>query len=583
MGKRSFWRISLITGIFVFLAAISWLGYSGFQARTDLEAAKNEIQNVSSFQTIDAVSLANSLDEASQRVDAASARISDPLWTFVSYIPLLGNTPHALREATFTVDELLAGTDQLQQKLRQTNSAKQFIDPELLTLLSETAVDFKPRVEAAAKRLAAINYTLVPSQLSEPIQNVQRQMVKVLPIVDEASKFAEIAPDLLGLNGQRRWLVVFGNTAEARPSSGFPGGMGIITADMGKLSLSKLESNNRLSNVAVSNVDSLVSEEAVQLYGSDMSRLLDMGLSPDFELAGSLMWNLYTQNTDVKPPVGVITMDEHALQALMYVTGPVTVEGKQITAGQIVEYVTRTVYVDHKDVKDKDAALLSISQQVFDKLKTGDVGALGLAKALLPAIEAGRVRAWAVDEEIQSIIRRTSLSGDVKDPKKVTHIVAIANGGGNKIEAYVQADVQYWGGVCDLNLPFRTSTLRIALSNSAPESGLPAYVTPRLDKGDFAPKPQGSNREIVYVHLPPGSELQSAMVGEYNVEPLVQGSENGRWVWRFDIELKAQSSKTLVIQFSEPAMERKPMAKLWVQPMTLPMTTNIKLGPVCSA
>ena len=177
----------------------------------------------------------------------------------------------------------------------------------------------------------------------------------------------------------------------------------------------------------------------------------------------------------------------------------------------------------------------------------------------------------------------TSLSGGVNDFEDVTHIVAIANGGGNKIEAYVQADVQYWAGVCDLNLPFRDSTLRITLNNSAPASGLPDYVTPRLDKGEVAPKPQGSNREIVFVHLPAGSEFTSAMVGEYSIEPLVQGSENGRWVWRFDVELKAQSSKTLVIQFSEPALEKKARAKLWVQPMALPMTTSVKLGAICTS
>ena len=96
-------------------------------------------------------------------------------------------------------------------------------------------------------------------------------------------------------------------------------------------------------------------------------------------------------------------------------------------------------------------------------------------------------------------------------------------------------------------------------------------------------KPQGSNREIVFVHLPAGSEFTSAMVGEYSIEPLVQGSENGRWVWRFDVELKAQSSKTLVIQFSEPALEKKARARLWVQPMALPMTTSVKLGAICTS
>ena len=145
-------KISLF-GLLVLALSLAWLVYSTLQVKTDLESAKEQVRLVAAAETVDSAALADSLALATEQVSAAKSRVSDPIWTIASYIPLLGNAPHALREATFTVDELLAGTDKLQAKLRQTNTAEQFIDPELLALLSSTAVEFKPKVEAASARL----------------------------------------------------------------------------------------------------------------------------------------------------------------------------------------------------------------------------------------------------------------------------------------------------------------------------------------------------------------------------------------------------------------------------------------------
>jgi hypothetical protein len=205
-------------------------------------------------------------------------------------------------------------------------------------------------------------------------------------------------------------------------------------------------------------------------------------------------------------------MDEHALAYLMQVTGPVMVGETEVTSANAVEYITKTVYAEYPDVAEKDAALISLTRDIFKKLQTGEVGVVGLAKALLPSMDQSRLRAWAWYPTTQKLIARTALGGKISDPKTYSHIVAIANGGGNKLEAYIDYDVQYIGGQCNLKLPYRDSTIRVTLNNSAPARGLPSYVTPRTDLGIPNPKPQGGTRELIYIHVPLGSEFTAATV-----------------------------------------------------------------------
>jgi hypothetical protein len=131
-------------------------------------------------------------------------------------------------------------------------------------------------------------------------------------------------------------------------------------------------------------------------------------------------------------------------------------------------------------------------------------------------------------------------------------------------------------------MPYRDSTLRVTVNNGAPSSGLPPYVTPRLDLGISSVNPQGGTREIIYVHAPLGSELQSATIDGEELLRVVEGQENGRWVWRFDFEIAAKTSRVIVVQITEPAIETTPFANLWLQPMTLEMRGTAVAGPQCN-
>lgn len=575
-------RDVVLVGALIAIVSTAWLAHTAITARDEISAMRPVLAELINDENVTPGEIANTLSQARAHAAAAEDLVHDPLWWLISKVPFAGNTPRAIMTSTEVASNVLDATTKLETQLRALpKNSKSLLDPALINALADGATELSPLVADAKIQLKQLDLTGVPGLVADPVVQVQSQINIAEPFLVEAKAFARVAPALLGLRQPTKWLVIFGNGAEARPAGGFPGGWGVITADQGKLTLSNLESNDRLSRTSLSNWLKIAGDEAASLYNNDLSRVLDMGLSPDFELTGNLFWNLYSQNTNVDTK-GVLIMDEHALRHLMHVTGPVQVDGAPLDSEQVVDYVTRGVYKAHTNVAKKDAVLLGLARDIFAKLQTGEIGLVGLAKALIPAMHEGRIHAWAQSPALMNALRSTPLAGGLREAGLYTHAVAIANGGGNKLEAYLQANVQYIGGQCNVALPYRDSTIRIELNHSAPAKGLPFYVTPRTDLGIARPIPQGGTKELIYVHAPLGSELTTAMYNDDAIDPIAYGTENNRAVWRFDVEVTAMSQNVLVVSLQEPAIEKKPHALMWTQPMTLPMKTSAVPGPICS-
>jgi hypothetical protein len=279
---------------------------------------------------------------------------------------------------------------------------------------------------------------------------------------------------------------------------------------------------------------------------------------------------------------GVISMNEHSLANFMQVTGPVKINGREISADNAVEYVTRGVYQDYSDPQQKDAAIFLIIEKTFAKFQSGAIGPVRLLQAFIPAIHSKNLHAWAKEKSVQAKIAKSPIGGSVANLNNPTSAVVLINGAGNKLDAYVKANINYEQGICETDFPFRDSTIKVSLNNTAPTSGLPAYVTTRFDLGNMHPKNPGATKMLVYIHVPLGSVFESATVANKEVLPVSEGTDLDREVWRFDIELPAQSTHSVELKFAEPALGGEPRPTLWTQSMPNLVKAKVIAGLGCN-
>jgi hypothetical protein len=453
------------------------------------------------------------------------------------------------------------------------------VDRALLKIAGDILANIKQPTLSAVDEMQMLNLTGVPSIIAKPVKQVRDQFVTAQPYVEQGQTFIKVAPVLLGLDDPKNWLLVMNNGAEARATGGLPGGWATLSAKDGHLELTHLETNSAISAQPLSGWQHFVPADMQALYGYDLSHLTDMNLSPDYPTNARLMNALYQQHTGGIVD-GVISIDEFTLAGLMVVTGPVNVGQRHLTSGNVVDYVTKGVYADYPNPKKKDDAVMDITRRVFKHLSYDSVRDVELARALIPSIYRGRLHVWSTSTKDQSLIHQTVLSGAMDNLRDPTHMAVIINAAGNKIDAYVASKVDYVQGKCLADLPYRESSISVQLDNSAPKRGLPAYVTPRNDKGYRDNSHPGSTMSAVFMHVPLGSELGSATIENKRTPVMNTGTDHGRAVWEFHIELPAEASKTLTVTFDEPVVARnRPV--LGVQPMAIPMETAVKTGPHC--
>jgi len=552
------------------------------QTQYHLARIKSQVQQANlNNGNVTADRAADLLQSIRSDVSAAHKSSTGPVWWLAAHVPYIGRTPTAIRTVTSNLENTFSATTGLEEKLRASKPNASLSDLKFILSLSGSFDALKTPIQQGAVEITALNLSGVPAIVAKPVDQLGSGFANLAPVTADAKMFSEIAPALLGIDRPRKWMLVFQNGAEARSVGGFPGGWGILTATAGRLKLSPLYKETALMKRPLVNWRNYVSAEQAELYGDDLSRFTDMNLSPDFPTNARLMVALEEQNFGEQVD-GVISMNEHSLANFMQVTGPVKIQGHEISSANAVEYVTRGVYQDFADPKQKDAAVFSIIEKTFAKFQTGAVGPARLLQAFIPAIHSKNLHAWTKENSVQQKILKSPLGGSLADVNQPTTAVVLINGAGNKLDAYVKTKVDYEQGVCETDFPFRDSSMKVSLNNTAPTSGLPPYVTTRFDLGTMRPKNPGATKMLVYIHVPLGSVFESATVAGQSVLPVAEGSDLDREVWRFDIELPAQSTRSVELKFAEPAIGDEPRPTLWTQSMPSAVKAKVITGLGCN-
>jgi hypothetical protein len=112
----------------------------------------------------------------------------------------------------------------------------------------------------------------------------------------------------------------------------------------------------------------------------------------------------------------------------------------------------------------------------------------------------------------------------------------------------------------------------ITLTNNAPAGGLPPYVTTRPDSRSYAVKP-GDNRLAVSYFATQGALMNNITVGGRPGRGRI-GAELGHPVYTVDLELPRGTSRTIVLQLSEPASTGAPIVLR--QPLVRPLHVTLE-------
>jgi hypothetical protein len=412
---------------------------------------------------------------------------------------------------------------------------------------------------ASARRTLAASPTSGIGPLDDARSSLTRSLDKLSGTVREASIAADVLPALAGSDQPRRYFVAIQNPAEQRATGGLIGAYGILRADHGRLTLEKVGADNELNDAAKPVID--LGPEFDRRYGrfGATSGWRSANLTPDVPTAGRILSALWTNATGQKLD-GVVFLDPAALGLVLRATGPVTLtDGTRLTAANASALLTRDVYrrFPRKADARRNNYLQEAAKRVFTRLSQPGIDPRKLLAQGGKAVGTGHLHVWTSDPRVEARLRASTAGGALPGTTPYLRVLT-QDAGGSKLDYYLKQKVSYdarpTGEAADLGAgpqPEEEGTVRISLTNSAPKTGLPEYVTLRADAPDGKPRPVGQLKSWVSVYLGPRSTLLGATLDGQPVR-LSSDTEQGHAVFSTFVSIDPGATRSLVLKVRQP-------------------------------
>jgi len=393
--------------------------------------------------------------------------------------------------------------------------------------------------------------------------------------LDSLALALRVLPALLGADAPRRAFVGFTNPSEVRGVGGIIGNFTELEASGGLIRQTRIGRDSDLNTQGrpVAERSLKAPPGFVQTWGGYGPQTLwqNVTLSPDGPSVAQVAADLYPQSGG-KPVDIVGLIDTNALAALLELTGPVKVPAwpEPLTSANATRVLGIEQYERYGDDQEKRTGFLSeLTKATFDRLLNLDPARLRTAATCLGrAVRDRHLILWSPRPEEQLAFQRLGVTGALPQPTAEQEVagVVLNNAGGNKLDWFMQHTTKVTRGF-DTSTGDQLAMVTTTLTNDAPRSGLPFYVTnaPGLAGPGSLP---GDQRLLVsaYGH----GSVESARIGSGSL-PVIMSRETDLDVATALVQIPAGSSREVTFVFRTKS-DGKPPRRLTLMPDQRPAT-----------
>jgi hypothetical protein len=394
----------------------------------------------------------------------------------------------------------------------------------------------------ALRTVARLDTPWVVGPLASKMSDFESRITKLKSQTDVALLALDGAPGLLGGSGERHYLLLMGNPAEARDIGGHIGNWAEVSAVDGRLQLVKVGTPLELALPALEpEVESVLSLPPSYLTMSPAAYPQNWGASVDFDLDAKIAATLYEKRTGVKVD-GVLYGDPRMFAGMLAVTGPVQVPGTSITVNSenAVDFLTKDQFIafgSDQAASDGVSQLVDVVMRKF--MSTNLPGPKRLISLFSPVVKDGELRMATFHPEDAPLLKRSGLDVSLVHREGADLLsVVTRNANPSKIDRYLKRSTSY-----DVDWDPRTGALsadvRVKLTNEAPATGLPITVI-----GNDGGMPLGTNISDISILTP--HELTEVTVD--GAAAGVQPTWEGQW-WRHSVRLQIPAGATQTVEF----------------------------------
>ncbi|MBN1978303.1 MAG: DUF4012 domain-containing protein [Anaerolineae bacterium] len=451
--KRIAWML-VILGIVLVVVWAARLAAVGLSLREHLAQAQALADDPQSLDPVGACSLVRDLrgDVTTLRRETGGLIQLAPL---LGWLPGIGGelraAPHLLDTADGLTEAGALTCDALGPALASLSSTEENgLTPEQMIALLDREQPALEQALAAAERAQAAWERVDTAKLSPWLAGKASVLNEGLPLLQTGLQMATVAPDLLGADGPRTYLILAQNDDELRPTGGFISGAGALTVEQGHV-------------IGVDFIDAnLVDDYLHKPYpeppqplfdtmGSEIWLFRDANWSPDFPTSARQAAYFYEYGQGVSVD-GVIALNQHAVELLIAGLGEVHIPGvdEPVTAANVRQFmreawnpgeagVTAEWTFSRKDFIGQMAAA------ILGRIESdpGSVDWVQTAKGAYQALQGHHLLIVVDDADASTALARAGWDGAIRGSDGDYLMAVDANLGFGKVNALIDGKMDY--------------------------------------------------------------------------------------------------------------------------------------------
>lgn len=310
-----------------------------------------------------------------------------------------------------------------------------------------------------------------------------------------------------------RYLVLFQNNAELRPSGGFIGSFAIVEFKNYKIAKIDFNSNITKLDKAFTADHTILPPVPLNEIAGGRWALRDSNFAVSFpESAQKVQW-FYNQETGENVD-GVIAVNASVLRDLLKITGPITLKNTTVTINADNFYTELTNQIEseyfstteNQKTNEPKEILKTMMPEVFGRF--GSMNKINLMRLITKNLDAKEIQFFVNKESIENSILQLNYGGEVKSSDKDYLQVNVANIGGAKSSQNMTESLEY--------------------KVIKDDNGIRGDLTVNRSHQGTGIWPDGINRSWVKVLVPKGSILHSADLDGNDITAKVESGDEAQ-------------------------------------------------------
>lgn len=458
-------RSSLLFGIFLFLVAVlPFKGVVYFNSIKDLqgsvlgvtESAIDEIKNAAYLTKNKNFNEAGfNFSKAGESFEEAKSQINE----VDDYFSILEKLiPINKIKLASNADSILSCGILSSQIAKNITEIGDYFSNQSAFVLADFYGYASPRIDNIADLTAKFQVEInkiepdsIPSEYRNYFLTIQKNIGNVNSKVLEIDEWFDAAGILLGMEYDKRYLLVFQNNAEMRASGGFIGSFAVADVANGKIKNIQVPGGGSYDTEA-GLYERIIAPLPLHLV-NPLWHFWDSNWWPDWTLsARKLEW--FYEKSDGSTVDGVISFTPTVMERLLDVIGPIDLTDKY---GVVIDsnnfwIITQTYSEQKQDVTNKPKMIIGdlmneIIKEIPERLNKEML--LKIVEATESSLKEKHVLIYSHDDEVQMKMSEYDFAGEIKNPDGDFLMVVNTNIAGGKSDKDISEEITHESEIMD--------------------------------------------------------------------------------------------------------------------------------------